>query len=114
MFLLSPFHDNYESPAAKIYHDKMGDTLWCFSENRRYYPADVLKKKLMKGNSVASIFFNIWKQLNKEAKESLVAAYDKPVDIIPEAWKENQDKLELFKAGKIDILTHINIIRRVV
>lgn len=107
-----PFHDNFESPAAKIYHDKTGDTLWCFSENRRYYPADVLKKGFIKGKSVASIFANLWRKISDDTKELLVDNYDNPISTIPEMWTENQPKLLLFKEGRINISEHIAMMRQ--
>ena len=38
-----PFHDNTVSPAAKIFHDETGDSLYCFAEMRSYKPYDALK-----------------------------------------------------------------------
>ena len=29
-----PFHENYHSKAAKLYHDNIGYRLWCFSERK--------------------------------------------------------------------------------
>jgi len=38
-----PFHqDNRKS--AKIYNDKDGDRLWCFTENRMFYPCDLIER----------------------------------------------------------------------
>lgn len=107
-----PFHDNYESPAGKIYHDKEGDTLWCFSEQKRYYPADVLRKNLMKGKSVASIFSNLWGKLSEDTRQALYDNYDKPIDMLPEMWVNNRAKLDLFKQGTIDINQHLYLVRQ--
>lgn len=107
-----PFHDNFDTPAAKIYHDSTGDTLWCFSEQKRYYPADVLKKGMIKQKSVASIFNRLWGKLSESDRQELINTYDKPLDPTPEIWKENEQKLQLFKNGKLNVQTHIELMRQ--
>ena len=39
-----PFHDNTHTPSAKVYPD--GNALFCFAEQRRYSPFDVMKDVL--------------------------------------------------------------------
>ena len=106
-----PFHDNYESPAAKIYHDSNGDTLWCFSESKRYRPSDVLRRNLMKGNSIDSVFSRLWPRLSESKQQALIDSYGIPINIIPQTWQDNQDALSLFKQGKVNIAQHITLMK---
>ena len=39
--MMCPFHHNTNTPAAKMYKDKYGWCLWCFSERRMYTTFDV-------------------------------------------------------------------------
>ena len=43
-----PFHDNFQSPAAKFYEDEDRQVLWCFSEHRMYTPYDYVNLILCK------------------------------------------------------------------
>lgn len=104
------FHDNENTPSAKLYHDKTGDTLWCFSEQKRYYPSDVLKRKLMKGKTVSSIFSRLWPRLSEETQSKLIDDFGAPVDFTPQAWKDNQEELKLFFQGKKSFSEHLMLL----
>lgn len=109
-----PFHENFETPAAKLYNDgDKGDTLFCFSEQRIYRPSDVFRRKLTE-KSFVKVFFKLWNQLDDSKRQKLAEDYGKPFDILPEQWKEHSDKLELFKQGKISINQHIDLIIKLI
>ena len=76
-----PFHDNTDTPAAKMFDDEDGDRLYCFTERRMYRPADVIKQGLMK-KRLAKIFYNIWKQLSGQQKDYLKDEYGKPQEFL--------------------------------
>lgn len=50
-----PFHDNTETPSAKLYTDS--NTLFCFAETAHYTPYDFLKKILKQSDD--TIFENV-------------------------------------------------------
>lgn len=106
-----PFHENYDTPSAKLYHDSRGDTLFCFSEQRRYKPSDVLVKGLLE-QSLYSIFYNIWKQLSTDKREKVLSLYGSPVDYIPDSWKENEENLARFRVGETSYRQHLGILLR--
>ena len=105
-----PFHENYETPAAKLFKDSRGDTLFCFSEHKIYKPSDVIKVGLLK-KSVEEVFKRLWSQLSEDKKEKLVELYDKPIDYIPQAWKDNKEILDKFKLGEVTFEQHLIYIR---
>lgn len=106
-----PFHDNYDSPAAKLYKNPTGDNLFCFSERRQYKPSDVIDKGLLK-KSLQHVFNNIWKQLTEDKKEYILQLYSEPIDFVPQKWKDNKHLLDLFKNGEDSFTQHIEIIRK--
>ena len=70
-----PFHDNHNTPAAKIYKDDAGDSLYCFSENKIYRPYDLIKNSII--NIDADILYEaIWNKLSEEVKAKLTSAYE--------------------------------------
>lgn len=38
--------------------------------------------------------------------------YGSPVDYIPQKWKDNKDKIDLFKSGDISFSTYLEIVRK--
>lgn len=107
-----PFHDNFNTPAAKIFKDKRGDTLFCFTEQRTYRPSDVILRGLFPNGNLYKIFNGIWKQLDESRRSSIVDVYGSPVDYIPQKWKDNKDKIDLFKSGDISFSTYLEIVRK--
>lgn len=57
--------------------------------------------------SIESMFRNIWNQLTDDKKEKLVELYDKPIDYIPQAWKDNKNILDMFKTGEVTFGQHL-------
>lgn len=97
------FHDNTDTPSARLYKNEDGSTtLWCFSEQRRYKPSDAIVKGLL-NYRLESIFYRIWKQLSDNKKESLLNSYNQDFDFISDKWKEALPYLEKFKTGDITL-----------
>lgn len=97
------FHDNNETPSARMYQNSDGSTtLWCFSEQRMYRPSDFITKELI-NTRIESIFYRVWKQLSDDRKESLLNSYNVDIDFISDNWKSRVPKMELFKSGKITL-----------
>lgn len=65
----------------------------------------------MRGKTVTGIFTNLWRKLDESQQENLIEAYDKPIDVIPEVWTQNEEKLYLFKKGVINIEQHVYLLR---
>lgn len=117
-----PFHSNTDTPAAKIYRSERGDTLFCYSSQHQYRPVDVIKKQvncfgepmtpLLKAN-IYSVFNKIWMQLTPEKQQSLADLYGKPVDVIPDSFKQCKD-LDKFKSGELSYSEMMNLLIKVV
>lgn len=67
--MMCPFHHNTNTPAAKMYKDKYGWCLWCFSERRIYTTYDVYKYILHADPiKMAEI---IWNKLSPEEQKKV-------------------------------------------
>ena len=71
--LYCPFHDNYNTEAAKLYKDSRGYCIYCFYEHRIYRSFDVVKD-IMKQN-VHLVFDLIWSSLTDKMKRDLIDSY---------------------------------------
>ena len=99
-----PFHDNENTPAAVIYDDEKGETLWCFSEQKLYYPADLVSKILQQDSY--AIGLQIWNTLDDFSQQEFLAKHgDFSIASFDDTSKVEPDKLEqqkyLFKHGKL-------------
>lgn len=65
-----PFHDG-TSDSAALFEDVEGDRLYCFSEEKLYFPADVVKQGLV-NFTLEELFVFVWKQLSEERKAELL------------------------------------------
>ena len=98
-----PFHDNSNTPSARLYKNADGSTtLWCFSEQKMYRPSDFITKELV-NLRLESVFYKLWRQLPQDYKDSLLNNYNLDSDYIPQQWKDALPELEKFKQGKINI-----------
>lgn len=103
------FHNNFDTPAAKIYHNKDGDYLFCFSEQKQYRPADVFRKKLI-SRRLDQVFYKLWEQLSPERQQMLIEEKGIVVDRIPQKWKDANEVLGLFKQGQIPFDKHLILV----
>ena len=98
-----PFHDNVDTPSARLYKNKDGsDTLFCFSEHRTYRSSDFITKGLV-NYRLESIFYKVWVKLSKETQELLLSNYEGDVSYIPEKFANNLEQMQTFREGKINI-----------
>lgn len=97
------FHDNHDTPSARLYQNADGTTtMWCFSEQKMYRPSDFIVKELVNFR-LESIFYKIWKQLDRASQERLMTDYGDSLDFIPQKFKDALPKLEEFKTQKISL-----------
>ncbi|MFW6130906.1 MAG: hypothetical protein ACOC56_06945 [Atribacterota bacterium] len=106
-----PFHDNTDTPAAKLYKDDDGDKLWCWGECRRMYnPADVLKRGMI-DIRLTKVFYRIWKKLSENEKEYLRNKFGQPQeDYFSDEFKSKIEMLEAFKNKEIDYKEYLSIV----
>lgn len=95
-----PFHENYDTKAAKVFRDATGDRIWCFAEHKMYYPHDIVRLKMVK-QPLEVLFKRIWGQLTDEQQSQLLAEFDQPVDTMPANWDEVKERLELYRSGNL-------------
>ena len=69
-----PFHDNFNTKAAKLYDGDGGQRIYCFSEARVYRPCDLLFRGIVE-ISVNALFSSLWSKLDNDVKASLVSLY---------------------------------------
>ncbi len=105
--IFCPFHDDENHPSAKVYRDRDGDRLWCFSENKMFRPADAIRLKLLK-TSYSTVFNGIWSRLPEHRQEELLKDYEEFSQLdksafLPEGWDDLYKELEKFKYGSIGI-----------
>ena len=91
-----PFHDNFQSPAAKFYEDGDRQVLWCFSEHRRYTPYDYVNLILCrKWGRYKSVIDFLNQHLGKwELEEELKIASTKNFEEGQENYEENRIKID--------------------
>ena len=67
-----------------------------------YYPSDVITRGLV-DLRLETVFMKIWNQLDSSFQEELITQYGKPIDIVPQKWKDNEELLNQFKKGNVTI-----------
>ena len=110
IFCPQSFHDNTDTPAAKLFRDEDGDRIWCFAENKMYRPYDVFRLKLIK-TSARQVYDRIWNQLDESQRNALIEESGIVINTLPDRWKEFKDTYcSLYREGKItcgDLISHI-------
>ena len=97
--IVSPFHDNTDTKAAKIYREETGDRLWCYAEHKMYFPHDIPRLGMIK-QSPEQLFNRIWPQLPESVQQQLLQELDEPTTSLPSNWDEVEPRLSLFREGK--------------
>lgn len=103
------FHDNTETPAAKLFRDVEGDRLWCFAENRMYFPYDIFRLKMIQHNP-ETVFRKIWAQLSESKKELVLQESSATISFLPSNWEEIKKRIEPYKTGEMtldEVLTEL-------
>ena len=96
------FHDNTNTPSAKVYHNDNGDSLYCYSEQRSYKPSSAFRKGIV-NHRIESIAYNILKQFSDEQIKSLIDDYGNALEIKPMLTEYDLSILNQFKQGVISI-----------
>lgn len=104
-----PFHDNHNTPAASIYNDEKGQTLYCFTERRLYTVVDVFKELMH--YDVYELGLGLWQTMSPEEQHlwlednqqyDLSGAFDK-VETVQSHNKELEKAIMLFQNRKISL-----------
>lgn len=97
-----PFHDG-QSDSAAIFHDSCGDRLYCFSEEKTYFPTDVVEKGLV-DFGIQELFETVWEQISDERKKEILDDSAKTVysDELPENVRHSKKTLAGFRKGLYD------------
>lgn len=64
---LCPMHDNYNTPAAKIFKDSTGWAFYCFAEQRQFGTYDVYKEVYR--YNMRAVFRELWNRLSESQRE---------------------------------------------
>ena len=62
-----PFHENTDTPAAKLFTDEHNHCLYCFAEAKQYRPHHLLTKGIV-NFTVQHVFSAIWSMLSEQEK----------------------------------------------
>lgn len=97
---MKSFHDNFRTPAAKLYKDDEGYRLWCFSEGRMFGAWDIYKNYMpeINTNQLALMILNrLPENKQREVLEGIGVEFDSTQEIrYIEALKE-------FRKGNINM-----------
>ena len=96
------FHDNSDTPAARVYHNDNGDSLYCYSENRSYKPSHAFRLGIVE-HRIESIAYNILKQFNDIQIKALLDDFGEGLDIKPTFNDEELNILNEFKKGNKNV-----------
>lgn len=102
---LCPMHDNYNTPAAKIFKDINGWAFYCFSEQKQFGSYDVLKEVYKYNMKV--YFRTLWSMLNDSQKAEMrdkFGEYDENSEIFCEQY------FEMFRNKQIDYKQLVNLL----
>ena len=96
------FHDNSNTPSARVYHNDTGDSLYCYSENRAYKPSHAFRKGIVE-HRIESVAYNILKQFDDIQIKALLDDFCEGLDIKPTFTEEQLKVLEEFKKGNKNV-----------
>lgn len=91
---LCPMHDNFNTPAAKIFKDTTGWHFYCFNEQKQFGTYDVYRQ--IYNYNMDVVFNNLWSQLTKEDKQQM---YDIFGEFDNDEPLENIQTYKNFKSG---------------
>ena len=64
-----PMHDNYNTPAAKLFKDSTGWHFYCFTENKQFGTYDVYKD--IYNLNMETVFNNLWSNLSESERTQM-------------------------------------------
>lgn len=102
--MFCPMHDNYNTPAAKLFKDKDGYAFYCFAEGRMYDAYDVYKYALNASTNI--LFHNIWTNLPDDVRQNIT-------DLFGEYSVEVKvDDLEFYQEFKENKITYQELLTK--
>lgn len=93
--MMCPMHDNYNTPAAKIFKDETGWHFFCFNEQKQFGTYDVYK--YVYGLNMNVVFNNLWSQLSQADKDMMKEMFGEIDEDIP---LENIQTYQKFRYGQ--------------
>ena len=96
------FHDNSNTPSARIYHNDRGDSLYCYSEGKSYKPSQAFRRGII-GHRIESIAYNILVQFTNDQINALVDEFGEGLDIKPIFSEDELSQLGKFKSNEINV-----------
>jgi hypothetical protein len=70
---LCPMHDNYNTPAAKLFKDDSGWAFYCFNEQKQFGTYDVYKE--ICGYNMKVVFKTLWSQLTPGQQDMMQSRF---------------------------------------
>ena len=98
-----PMHDNFNTPAAKIFKDKDGWHFFCFAEQKQFGTYDVYKD--VYGYNMNQVFYQLWNHLDDSQKQEVQELYGEVDNTAPIT---NIDTYYKFKYGKLSYTEFIH------
>lgn len=104
-----PFHENHNTPAAAIYDDEKGQSLYCFTERKLYTVVDVFKELMH--YDVYELGYGLWQSMSEFEKQAWLAEHEEyeqsgifnRQDTDVKVNKELEKAIALFKSKKIGL-----------
>ena len=92
--MFCPMHDNYNTPAAKIFKDQTGWHFFCFNEQKQFGTYDVYKE--VYNLNMDYVFNDLWSKLSKSEQSQM---YDIFGEFDNNTELENIDTYKKFRVG---------------
>lgn len=92
--MMCPMHDNYNTPAAKLFKDQTGWHFYCFNEQKQFGTYDVYQQ--IYNLNMEYVFNDLWSKLSKQEQNQM---YDIFGEFDDDAPLENIDTYKKFRAG---------------
>ena len=92
--MMCPMHDNYNTPAAKLFKDQTGWHFYCFNEQKQFGTYDVYQQ--IYNLNMEYVFNDLWSKLSKQEQSQM---YDIFGEFDDDAPLENIDTYKKFRAG---------------
>ena len=94
--IFCPMHDNYNTPAAKIFKDSTGWHFYCFNEQKQFGTYDVYKQ--VYNLNMDYVFQQLWSKLSEEDKAHMFDLFGETDE---DSSPENLDLFLGFKSGSL-------------
>ena len=92
--MMCPMHDNYNTPAAKLFKDQTGWHFYCFNEQRQFGTYDVYQQ--IYNLNMDFVFQQLWSQLSKFEQSQMFDIFGEYDDNAP---LENIETYQRFRVG---------------